>query len=228
MILWTDLETTGLDKRNGAILEIAVVATDDDLVEIGEPFVSLVKPPAHALGLMDDFVIDMHTKSGLLDELYELSWKCRGARVRDDLREASDVAFLLESWVERLLDRAIPGADFDARKKLLRETPFAGSSVHFDRGFMEEGEFAAFARKFSHRHIDVSAYNEGARRWSTDRWVRRPGAGPDGKPVDVPHRAYADILQSIETGRYWRAELFAPPAPVFAGVGQAVPMGQST
>ncbi len=38
-MLWTDLETTGLEAKVGSILEVAVIITDDDLNEVGEPLV---------------------------------------------------------------------------------------------------------------------------------------------------------------------------------------------
>ena len=41
MLVWTDLETTGLDPKKDFILEVAVVVTDDNLVELGH-YTSLV------------------------------------------------------------------------------------------------------------------------------------------------------------------------------------------
>lgn len=212
MILWVDLETTGLDHKVGSILEIAVVATDDNLNELGTPFVSLVAPPkGRGIEVMDDYVIDMHTKNGLLDELYELSWKARGVRVREGVPDINTVDAKLEQW----LDEGLGEKDEQAKKRVLRNTPLGGSSVHFDRKFMEECGFVRFVDRFSHRHIDVSAYNEGAKRWDEKRWRARPGVGPDGKPVVIAHRALADIRSSIEVAGYYRSSVFqaAPPLP---------------
>ena len=60
---------TGLDKTNDALIEVAVLVTDGDLEILGEGVDVVIKPPAGALESMDDFVRNMHTTSGLLEEL---------------------------------------------------------------------------------------------------------------------------------------------------------------
>ena len=69
-IMWLDLETTGLDPETGLILEVAVVVTNRWLKELARE--SIVIPHSvealEAAG-MDDFVRDMHTENGLLDEV---------------------------------------------------------------------------------------------------------------------------------------------------------------
>ena len=60
---------TGLDKQRDALVEIAVLVTDADLNILGEGVDVVIKPPAEALEGMDPFVVNMHTVSGLLEEL---------------------------------------------------------------------------------------------------------------------------------------------------------------
>jgi oligoribonuclease len=62
MLIWMDLEMTGLD-----IVEIATLVTDDDLNIVAEGPDLVIYQPDEALSEMDDFVTNMHTTSGLLE-----------------------------------------------------------------------------------------------------------------------------------------------------------------
>ena len=68
-LVWIDCEMTGLDLSADALVEVAVLVTDYDLQVLGDGIDVVVKPPAEALAQMDDYVRQMHTSSGLLDEL---------------------------------------------------------------------------------------------------------------------------------------------------------------
>ncbi|MBV8386502.1 MAG: oligoribonuclease, partial [Acidimicrobiia bacterium] len=69
MLVWMDLEMTGLDPGNDAIVEIATLVTDDDLNVVAEGPDLVVHQPPDVLARMDDFVRKMHTKSGLLEAI---------------------------------------------------------------------------------------------------------------------------------------------------------------
>ena len=69
MLAWMDLEMTGLDPDQHTIVEIATLLTDDNLELIAEGPDLIVHATAAELAEMDDFVTNMHTKSGLLDEI---------------------------------------------------------------------------------------------------------------------------------------------------------------
>src|SRR5690242_6252489 len=60
---------TGLDLRADALVEVAALVTDFDLNVLGDGIDVIIKPPAEALEQMVPFVRDMHTTSGLLEEL---------------------------------------------------------------------------------------------------------------------------------------------------------------
>ena len=64
-----DLEMTGLDSRTDVIVEIATLVTDDDLNIVAEGPDLVVHQPPEALANMDKVVVDMHTSSGLLDQI---------------------------------------------------------------------------------------------------------------------------------------------------------------
>ena len=49
--------------------KVAALVTDFDLNVLGEGVDVVVKPPPEALEQMDDFVRNMHTVSGLLEQL---------------------------------------------------------------------------------------------------------------------------------------------------------------
>jgi oligoribonuclease len=69
-LLWLDLETTGLDKQKSKILEVACfVTTPTGEIEEGTEVNWLIYPEQEHLDAMIPFVKDMHTKSGLLDDI---------------------------------------------------------------------------------------------------------------------------------------------------------------
>ncbi|OWY59414.1 oligoribonuclease, partial [cyanobacterium TDX16] len=65
-----DLEMTGLDATSDVIVEIATLVTDDDLQVVAEGPDLVVQAPEPALAGMDDVVVEMHTRSGLLDAIH--------------------------------------------------------------------------------------------------------------------------------------------------------------
>src|SRR5260370_27611204 len=68
-LVWIDCEMTGLDLARDALIEIACIVTDGQLAALDEGVDLVIKPPAEALDNMPEVVRDMHTASGLLDEL---------------------------------------------------------------------------------------------------------------------------------------------------------------
>ena len=69
VLVWMDLEMTGLDPARHVIVEIATIVTDDDLEIVAEGPDLVVHQPREALAEMDDVVRDMHTSSGLLEAI---------------------------------------------------------------------------------------------------------------------------------------------------------------
>ncbi|MFZ9017868.1 MAG: oligoribonuclease, partial [Ilumatobacteraceae bacterium] len=69
MLVWMDLEMTGLDHTRDVIVEIATLVTDDELEIIAEGPDLVVHQSDEVLATMDPFVVDMHTRSGLLDQI---------------------------------------------------------------------------------------------------------------------------------------------------------------
>src|SRR5258708_30431616 len=68
-LVWIDCEMTGLDLARDALIEIACIVTNGQLVGLDEGVDLVIKPSAEALDNMPQVVRDMHTASRLLDEL---------------------------------------------------------------------------------------------------------------------------------------------------------------
>ena len=87
-----------------------------------------------------------------------------------------------------------------------RRAALAGNSVGTDRAFLAR-DMADLAAYLHYRIIDVSSIKELVRRWYPRVYFASPVKGGG-------HRALADIQESIEELRYYRAAVFvAPPGP---------------
>jgi len=175
-IIWIDCEMTGLDLEQDALVEIAVVVTDGELNPLDDGIDVIIKPPSEAVAGMGEYVRNMHTTSGLINE-----WD--GGVT---LAEA-------EALVLAYLRKHVPVAG---------KAPLAGNSVATDKMFLERDmkELVAFMH---YRIVDVSSIKELARRWYPRVYFAAP-AKHGG------HRALADILESIDELRYYRAAMFVP------------------
>ena len=63
MLVWIDLEMTGLDPKRHTIVEIATLITDDDLKILEEGPDLVIAATSDQLEAMDSVVQNMHTKS---------------------------------------------------------------------------------------------------------------------------------------------------------------------
>ncbi|MDR1430900.1 MAG: oligoribonuclease, partial [Propionibacteriaceae bacterium] len=69
LLVWIDCEMTGLSVKDDALIEVAALVTDGELNVLGEGVDVIIRPPQAALDQMDPFVVNMHTESGLLEQL---------------------------------------------------------------------------------------------------------------------------------------------------------------
>jgi oligoribonuclease len=134
-----DLEMTGLDPRRHTIVEVASLLTDDDLQIVAEGPDLVVRATEEQLAAMNDVVREMHTRSGLLEEIG------RSTITVADAGQAT-LAFLRQH-----LDT--PGA-----------VPLAGNSIGTDRRFLA-AQLPELEQFFHYRSVDVSTIKELARRW---------------------------------------------------------------
>ena len=68
-MVWIDCEMTGLSLSDDALIEVAALVTDSELNVLGDGVDIVIRPPESALETMPEVVRQMHTASGLLDEL---------------------------------------------------------------------------------------------------------------------------------------------------------------
>lgn len=137
-LVWIDCEMTGLDVENDALVEVAVVITDEELNILAPGIDLLIKPSAQALENMNDFVRNMHTTSGLLAELEQ----------GISLVEA-------ERQVLAYVKRFVP----QPKRGLL-----AGNSIGTDKMFLDR-YMPSLMNHLHYRVVDVSSVKELAKRW---------------------------------------------------------------
>ncbi len=179
-LVWIDCEMTGLDLEADALVEVAALVTDGNLNVLGEGIDLVIKPPQQALDQMRDVVRDMHTASGLLDQLAE------GV----SLAEA-------EERVLAYIRTHAPEAS---------KAPLAGNTVATDRAFLAR-DMPTLEQHLHYRIVDVSSIKELVRRWYPRVYFASPAKVGN-------HRALADIQESIDELRYYRAAVFVPqPGP---------------
>jgi oligoribonuclease len=135
MLLWIDLETTGLDPVGDHIVEVAWMTSYDDLSARSNShnYVIDLSPVARKQLMENPFVLDMHKTSGLLEDLDAVPGNVfRIEDVEDDIIAA--------------LKRETVSGD---------RISVAGFSVHFDLAFINE-HMPRLAELLSHRVYDVS------------------------------------------------------------------------
>jgi oligoribonuclease len=87
-----------------------------------------------------------------------------------------------------------------------RKAPLAGNTVGTDRLFLAR-DMPELEDHLHYRVVDVSSIKELSRRWFPRAYFSAPEKGGN-------HRALADIRESIEELRYYRAAVFVPsPGP---------------
>jgi oligoribonuclease len=86
------------------------------------------------------------------------------------------------------------------------KAPLCGNSIATDRGFLTR-DMPELDDWLHYRMVDVSSVKELARRWYPRAYFNAPKKGGG-------HRALADILESVQELRYYRAAVFVPqPGP---------------
>ena len=149
---------TGLDPSRHVIVEIATIITDDELNLVAEGPDLVVSATDAELAEMDDFVRNMHTKSGLLDQI---------AASTMSLEEAGrqTLAFLQEHIPE-------PGT-----------VPLCGNSIGTDRRFLAVA-LPEIEEYLHYRSIDVSTIKELARRWHPEALSAMPRKASGHRALD--------------------------------------------
>ena len=146
-MVWIDCEMTGLSLTDDALIEVAVLVTDDQLNVLGDGVDVVIRPPEGALEQMGDFVRNMHVESGLLEELPS------GTSMEEAQQQVLDY---IRTWVPE------PG-----------KAPLAGNSVGTDRTFLVR-DMPEVVEHLHYRIIDVSTIKELSRRWFPRAYFQSP------------------------------------------------------
>lgn len=139
LLVWIDLEMTGLDPQRERIIEVATLVTDGDLQVIAEGPVIAVHQNDSLLEGMDEWNTRTHGGSGLTERV-------RSSRIDTHEAERQTLAFLRQY--------VAPGT-----------SPMCGNSIHQDRRFLER-EMPELWAFFHYRNLDVSTLKELAKRWN--------------------------------------------------------------
>jgi oligoribonuclease len=150
-LVWIDCEMTGLDLRNDALIEIAALVTDADLVPFGEGVDVVIHAPDTALDAMPDVVRDMHARSGLTDEV----------------RQSTVTMAEAEKLVLDYIREHVPDG---------RSAPLCGNSIATDRGFLAR-DMPELDGHLHYRMVDVSSIKELCRRWYPRIYYAQPEKG---------------------------------------------------
>lgn len=138
VLLWLDLEMTGLNPARDTILEIASLITDNDLniIDFGPSLV--IHQPDAQLDAMNEWNTKQHTKSGLLQAVRTST---------TSLEEA-------ETQTLHFVQQHCP------RWKAI----LCGNSIHQDRTFIN-AYMPRLADYLHYRMVDVSSIKEMLKRW---------------------------------------------------------------
>jgi oligoribonuclease len=173
VLVWMDLEMTGLDPARHVIVEIATLVTDDDLVIVDEGPDLVVNHPPEVLTAMEDVVRDMHTRSGLLDAI-----------------AASDIS-LADAGAQTLdfIKRHVPSP---------RTVPLCGNSIGTDRRFL--ALYLPDIENYLHyRSVDVSTLKELALRWRPEVLDAAPKKASSHRALDDIRESVAELRYYRET-----------------------------
>ncbi len=137
LLVWIDLETTGLKPELDPIVEIVVVITDYQLNVVATLDSIIIHAEREKFARVP-FVLDMHTRSGLVEQSVASTVSMAEA-------EARVIGFLQEHVVKQ-------------------SSPLCGSSIYMDRMFLR-AHMPLIDEYLHYRLIDVSTIKELTRRW---------------------------------------------------------------
>lgn len=139
---------TGLDPARHVIVEIATLVTDDDLNLVATGPELVIQATDDELAAMDEVVVEMHTRSGLLDQI-------KASTVTLEEATAQTMEFLRAH---------VPDAG---------TVPLCGNSIGMDRRFLAI-HMPEVENHLHYRSVDVSTVKELARRWFPDALAGAP------------------------------------------------------
>ena len=153
-----DLEMTGLEPDQDTILEIATLITDDNLELIAEGPDLIIHVDEEDLTGMEEVVVKMHTKSGLLEA------------VRDSTVTLAEAGAQTLAFLQQHIEKP-------------RTVPLCGNSIGTDRRFLAK-HLTEIEEFLHYRSVDVSTVKELARRWNPEVLESAPKKATGHRAMD--------------------------------------------
>jgi oligoribonuclease len=150
-LVWIDCEMTGLDLATDKMIEIAVLVTDSELNVLGDGVDVVIHADDAALSSMIDVVTEMHTRSGLIEE------------VRSSTVDLATAEAIVLDYIRQHVEQP-------------KTAPLAGNSIATDRGFIAR-DMPTLDSFLHYRMIDVSSIKELCRRWYPRIYYGQPAKG---------------------------------------------------
>ena len=150
-LVWIDCEMTGLDLRSDRLIEIAALVTDAELNVLGEGIDVVIHADDAALDGMIEVVAQMHSRSGLIEE------------VRASTVDVAAAEAMVMDYIRSHVKQA-------------KTAPLAGNSIATDRGFIAR-DMPTLDEYLHYRMIDVSSIKELCRRWYPRIYYGQPEKG---------------------------------------------------
>lgn len=167
LIVWIDMEMTGLDPERERIIEVAVIITDGQLTEVAAGPELVIHQDDAVLGAMDEWNRKHHKASGLVERV-------QASPLADADAEAQILAFV--------------NAHFAAKERPV----LAGNSIHQDRRFIHRYMPKLDAR-LHYRMIDVSTIKELARRWYPQIIAKQPPKQEQHRALEDIRESVAEL-----------------------------------
>jgi oligoribonuclease len=166
LLVWMDLEMTGLDPAEHRIIEIATLITNGELEIVAEGPDLVIHQPEPVLSKMNEWSQQHHAASGLLA-------KSRESGVSERDAELQTLAFIQA--------HCAPGV-----------APLAGNSIHVDRFFLRH-QMSELERYLHYRNIDVTTVKELARRWFPSIFASLPKKSDSHRALDDIRESIAEL-----------------------------------
>ncbi len=166
-LVWIDCEMTGLDLKTDRLIEIAVLVTDADLNILGDGIDVVIHTDDEALASMIPVVTEMHTRSGLIDE------------VKASTLTVPEAEELVLDYIRTHVKQA-------------KTAPLAGNSIATDRGFIAR-DMPKLDDYLHYRMIDVSSIKELCRRWYPRIYFGQPEKGLAHRALADIHESIREL-----------------------------------
>lgn len=166
-LVWIDCEMTGLNLQSDRLIEIAVLVTDAELNILGDGLDVVIHTDEAALTGMIDIVTQMHTRSGLINE------------VRASTVDVATAEQMVLDYIKQHVKQA-------------KTAPLCGNSIATDRGFISR-DMPALDDYLHYRMIDVSSIKELCRRWYPRIYFGQPEKGLAHRALADIHESIREL-----------------------------------